>query len=459
MSEKKKREEPTYEDPGSTPLGESAGLIQGFLARDNEEIAKGFAIVDDDKWTAALDADDRDGLVWTREHTNFDATETGVGGVAAKSRGGGTMPEMCVVMAFPGNARSSEEFAITIDHEIAAHCGLWEMLSPQQYDRLLATVTTQVPLETLRTDWFGEAGPDGNKRMRSVEQLVAEDPESAAKLLGDAYARYENDPEKIRKYAGIATGKVYEALNGVEPDADYNSVRHRGTGALHINPESAVGYGKLGMYVEEAIAYKATENTERLKSGRPSVAPKGSEGLGRWVKALVRDIGEVYEGRMSLRQLDRRYRKLIGRRGPERARSPEEREARGQALARIDTGRKHGHSHGHGHSHSHGHPSAKQEIEREIARIRAERRTLERRQQGAHAHAHANTHRGEGAQRAHAGQTRRAPMNAAALARGFKPPKAPATQGGAKAPGLHRHGPGGEHHSAGAEREMALDKR
>ena len=315
-------------------LGRARQLVWGFLNRNADDQTNTF-VVRDRANSEVLQGRPR---LWGG--VSYDVSD-GPGhegpnlysGTALKRRGTEIRNGMCAVTIEGSETPTARVFGSVLDHEMVAHCGLYEVLSKDQYDGFIHRMASQVPLDTLRTDWFAEVS-----NIKSPDQLAAEraviDPhrDQLAAIFGPEHkALFEGDGAD-KRLMGYVTAVAYQVKNTLGSEEHW-TVKHPVTGRVHVDPASLARDPYLQMYVEEAAAMKATATPLGTVPQRlPPLSDTSPEAAARYARALLTDVRNVYRQTMTEKEFDDRHRRYIGPRGEDNRRSGVELAQRGRAM-------------------------------------------------------------------------------------------------------------------------------
>ena len=172
--------------------------------------------------------------------------------------------------------RDAERMHSAIEHEIG-HCGLSEVLAPEQYDRLLEHVAREVPLSHMETQWW----PAPAQMLGDNQQDV-----SAGVYGADMAGRYAS-----------RFGVDVDALTRVNPAT---GERHLGLDAAGTTGARLESPAKL--WLEEAMVRIGT-TPERT----PEAGPRGAEAVASYFEGVSSDIGEMGAGKLSQHDLETRH--------------------------------------------------------------------------------------------------------------------------------------------------------
>lgn len=209
-----------------------------------------------------------------------------------------------------------------LEHE-TAHCAFDELLAPGARLALVRNIAEAVPLDTLRTEWFGA----------DLSQRVAPggdaDSDRAARGLSWLYERRLTDHARDGGYPMGTPSALGDRLQaGV-----HDSLRvDPASGRVHLVPEALADApgrpgerGALALYVEEAAVFLATSgggDTRAVPVGTPehlaeraALGRMGPAEMKARVNNLVHDMGEVYGERLSLERFQDRHAGVLTRFG------------------------------------------------------------------------------------------------------------------------------------------------
>ena len=221
-------------------------------------------------------------------------------------------PPGCKVEVNLTGDEPAEKVRETMRHEIL-HCGLEELLSPKQHDRLIEHVATNVSIQSLRDGWY--LGNHARQEMESHWKW-AEDYDAKVQ------AKAEMSMARGQTNVSAARAEHYKERYGIT-DAQLDLSRGEEE-KTYIDP-SRLGEGRaLGeaitgsvrAWVEEGITHRTSHGHDGpiVPSTPHEGKPRGEAQTTVWVEALANDVHAVYAGTLSLKEFDARYADVIGTR-------------------------------------------------------------------------------------------------------------------------------------------------
>ena len=224
----------------------------------------------------------------------------------------GKNPLGCKVKVNLTDDEPPEKVRETMRHEIL-HCGLEELLSPKQHDRLIEHVATNIPIQSLRDGWYL-----GNHAGQEIEDVWKWAEDYSAQTQATA----EKESAKGRANISAIRAKDYKDHYGIT-DVQLDLTRGE-KGKTHIDPSTlgegrALGEtvtGSVRTWVEEAIAHRTSHGHDGtiVPSTPHEGKPRGEAQTTVWVEAFANDVHAVYGGTLSLKEFDARYADVIGTR-------------------------------------------------------------------------------------------------------------------------------------------------
>ena len=221
-------------------------------------------------------------------------------------------PPGCKVKVNLTGDEPAEKVRETMRHEIL-HCGLEELLSPRQHDRLIEHVAANIPIQSLRDGWYL-----GNHAGQEIENVWKWAEDYSAQTQATA----EKESARGRANLSAIRAEAYKDHYGIT-DVQLDLTRGE-KGKTHIDPSTlgegrALGEavtGSVRTWVEEAITHRTSHGHDGpiVPSTPHEGKPRGEAQTTVWVEALANDVHAVYAGTLPLKEFDARYADVIGTR-------------------------------------------------------------------------------------------------------------------------------------------------